>query len=41
MEYDFEDLRQMMVRPLGKENLASDDTNELEDLYVEFRKYES
>jgi hypothetical protein len=31
----------MMVRPLGKENEVGDDENELEDLYVEFRKYES
>lgn len=41
VEYDFEEVRKMIERPLGKENDEIPDDNLAEDLYVDFRKEEA
>jgi hypothetical protein len=40
MEYDYEELRKMIERPIGNDN-DEEEINEMEDLYVEFRKFEA
>jgi hypothetical protein len=42
MVYDYDELIKMIERPLGKENVEEvADDQPMEELYVEFRKYEA